>query len=161
MSRDQYGNTVITPLLGVLSSALNVLACNGYSLVDKIKEVFNYTATSPRFVDFGKAPCNQIHLVDADIYYLKDCLGDSLEHSIEGFCNGDMDDLMEAPLLQDNCVSAKTMAQMKDGQALTILVMLVLVMTTRRQQDRQGYLMLQRQSPRILRDRQRRLHRHM
>ena len=65
------------------------------------------TSPSPEFQSFGPMLCDQINPgpVDEGMCCLKRCLNDSPERSIEAYCAGEVQDLMQATLLSDSCKS--------------------------------------------------------
>ncbi len=81
-------------------------SCDGCPLAQNIMSVKENTAPSPDFVNFGKNLCQKINPTDVGMCCLqKQCLDGTREHSIHAFCAGDVDDLMNAPLLANDCVS--------------------------------------------------------
>ncbi|KAI4256363.1 MAG: hypothetical protein LQ352_002128 [Teloschistes flavicans] len=94
-------------VLDVLTQALSVPACQDCPLADKIVAVQKTIDAGNgvgAFVDFGANLCKQTS-ADVGMCCLKKCLGGSAEHSIQAFCKGTTQDLMQAPLLPSNCQS--------------------------------------------------------
>ena len=90
--------------LDVLTQALSAPECDGCPLAQNIMKVAMDNEPSPNFVNFGAKLC-QINPTDAGMCCLKkNCLGGSPEHSIHALCDGDVKDLMNAPLLPNSCV---------------------------------------------------------
>lgn len=87
----------------LLSSALGTWRCTGCPLAEKIQSVWQLSNFRKNLCDYNP--------VDAGICCLRQCinrfqapLSAPQEHSIEAFCGGKVDDLMNAPLLPVNCV---------------------------------------------------------
>ncbi|KAL8658696.1 MAG: hypothetical protein Q9202_007473 [Teloschistes flavicans] len=94
-------------VLDVLTQALSVPACQDCPLADKIVAVQKTIDAGNgvgAFVDLGANLCKQTP-ADVGMCCLKKCLGGSAEHSIQAFCKGTTQDLMQAPLLPSNCQS--------------------------------------------------------
>ncbi len=103
--KDDDGPTTVSAL-DVLTSVLSMPSCDGCPLAQNIMSVKENTAPSPDFVNFGKNLCQKINPTDAGMCCLqKQCLDGTREHSIHAFCEGNVDDLMNAPLLSSSCVS--------------------------------------------------------
>ncbi|KAL8652123.1 MAG: hypothetical protein Q9210_002874 [Variospora velana] len=103
-SSTQKGKSKNFRVLNVLTDALNTISCSYCPLAENIRNA----ADGRGLGDFASYLCNQFHPVDAGICCLRQCLqGVSAEHSIEAFCNGRVKDLMNAPLVPNNCVSNK------------------------------------------------------
>ena len=92
--------------LEVLTTAISQNpACDACPLANNIQNVVMNTSPSPDFQSFGPKLCTQIKPVDNGMCCLKKCLGGSPERSIEAYCAGKVDDLMQAQLLPDACTS--------------------------------------------------------
>ncbi|KAL9046026.1 MAG: hypothetical protein Q9214_001041 [Letrouitia sp. 1 TL-2023] len=90
--------------LRLLSHVLSNSECKYCPLADKIQRAYGQA-------NFRKVLCD-LDPGDAGICCLRGCINNfkapasaPQEHSIEAFCNGKVDDLMNAPLLPANCVS--------------------------------------------------------
>ena len=100
------GDPSTIPALEVLTTALsNSNGCDACPLADNILKVDHDTSPSPDFQSFGPRLCTQINPVDQGMCCLKKCLGDTPERSIQAYCAGDVQDLMQADPLPESCTS--------------------------------------------------------
>lgn len=86
------------PPLNVLNDAVSKPACSKCLLAQKIQEIYRDT-NGPDFQNFGADLCDKTPS-DKGMCCLKDCLGGSPEHSIQALCEGRVNDLMHAAVLQ-------------------------------------------------------------
>lgn len=96
------GKSGIVGALELLNDALDTIPCSYCPLAGNIRKA----AAGKGLGDFATYFCNQFHPLDTGICCLRQCLnGVEQEHSIEAFCNGKVNDLMNAPPVLQNCVS--------------------------------------------------------
>lgn len=102
---DGHGELTSDPALEVLTTALsNNRACDACPLANKIRTVNMGTSPSPDFQSFGPRLCAQVP-ADQGMCCLKQCLGGSPERSIQAYCAGNVNDLMQAQPLPESCIS--------------------------------------------------------
>ncbi|KAL9630881.1 MAG: hypothetical protein Q9164_006195 [Protoblastenia rupestris] len=90
-------------VLKILTDALNTVPCSFCPLAENIRKAADGKGL---LGNFAKYLCGQSHPLDEGICCLRQCLdGVQQEHSIEAFCDGRNSDLMNAPLVPQNCIS--------------------------------------------------------
>ncbi|KAL9598526.1 MAG: hypothetical protein Q9219_004428 [cf. Caloplaca sp. 3 TL-2023] len=111
LTEDGDANTVRT--LELLTTTLaDTPSCGNCPLAANIRKASDEHGLG----SFAKSLC-QLHPVDAGICCLRECLGGlPQEHSIEAFCSGSVNDLMNAPLVPLNCISNKINGNAANGE---------------------------------------------
>ncbi|KAL8990240.1 MAG: hypothetical protein Q9169_008169 [Polycauliona sp. 2 TL-2023] len=109
----QGGEPESVSVLDVLTDAVNTVACESCPLAGNIRRAADKKGPNGNFAKFL---CDQSNPVDAGICCLRECLnGVEQEHSIEALCSGRNSDLMNTPLVPQNCVSNKVADDSTDG----------------------------------------------